>query len=128
MKVTSPVSASLARSPARSASDVDSAFVTTASTRVSSSGRAAKSRRSGHGKDSIHWRIGTLGNTRSTSPAALSTMRRAPQDGQNPRLCEVQEYAESAVAKVVSGWDRKALTVADVAVCLAYSSPSERGD
>jgi len=40
-----PVSASLARKPARRASTVDRALVTTASTRVSSSGRAANSRR-----------------------------------------------------------------------------------
>lgn len=55
------------------------------STRVSSGGRAANSRRSGHGNDRTHWRTDTWGNTCSTSPAAVSTIRRAPHDGQNPR-------------------------------------------
>ena len=42
---------------------------------------------------STHCRMGCLGNTWSTRCAALSTMRRAPQDGQKPR--HLQENATS---------------------------------
>lgn len=59
MNVTTPVSASApapapARSPARRFAAVDSARITTPSTRVNRSGLAAKSRRSGQGNDSTH--------------------------------------------------------------------------
>ena len=38
----------------------------------------------GNGTLSTHWRMGSWGNTSSTSKAALSAIRRAPQLGQKP--------------------------------------------
>ena len=49
--------------------------------------------RSGIGNESTHWRTGTRGITQSTRWAALCAMRRAPQEGQNPR--RLQEKATS---------------------------------
>jgi hypothetical protein len=46
----------------------------------------ASKNRSGSGSDSTHWRIGFAGNTSSASNAALSVIRRAPHEGQKPRL------------------------------------------
>ena len=42
-------------------------------------------RHHGYGKLNTHWRTGCSGKTSSTSSAALSAMRRAPQLGQKPR-------------------------------------------
>ena len=41
--------------------------------------------RTRNGSDRTHCRIGSWGSTRSTRCAAVSAMRLAPQDGQNPR-------------------------------------------
>src|SRR3954471_23208572 len=59
----------------------------------SRSGWAANRMRSGIGNESTHWRTGTRGITQSTRWAALCAMRRAPQEGQNPR--RLQEKATS---------------------------------
>jgi hypothetical protein len=59
----------------------------------SRSGWAANRMRRGIGNESTHWRTGTRGMTQSTRCAAASAMRRAPQEGQNPR--RLQEKATS---------------------------------
>ena len=48
-------------------------------------GQLANRKRKGYGTLNTHWRTGCSGKTSSTSSAALSAMRRAPQLGQNPR-------------------------------------------
>src|SRR3954453_12644932 len=48
---------------------------------------------SGRGRPYHYWRTGTRGITQSTRWAALCAMRRAPQEGQNPR--RLQEKATS---------------------------------
>ena len=52
---------------------------------ASSFGWAVTKMRSGIGNDSTHWRTGTGGDDVSTKRAAVSAMRRKPQEGQNPR-------------------------------------------
>jgi hypothetical protein len=42
----------------------------------------ANRNRNANGSDSTHWRIGFAGNTSSARSAALSVIRRAPQEGQ----------------------------------------------
>ena len=77
------------RRPARRMTALDKARVTISRMRVSHSGRAANTRRSGQGNDTTHWRMATRGSTWSTRCAAVSTMRRAPHDGQNPRRLQL---------------------------------------
>ena len=52
-------------------------------------GRLANKNRNGYGRLSTHWRTGCLGKISSTSSAALSAMRRAPQLGQKPRRLQL---------------------------------------
>ena len=55
----------------------------------SQSGRAANSRRSGQGKDITHWRMETRDSMLPTRWAAVSTIRRTPREGQNPRSLQL---------------------------------------
>lgn len=59
-------------------------------------GQLANRNRSGNGTLSTHWRIGSCGKTLSTSRAALSGMRRAPQLGQKPRRLQLNATRCSA--------------------------------
>ena len=56
----------------------------------SSSGWVANRMRRRIGNESTHWRTGTRGMTQSTRWAALCAMRRAPQEGQNPRRLQAK--------------------------------------
>ena len=55
------------------------------STRPITAGRLVDRKRNGYGTLKTHWRTGCSENTSSTSSAALSAMRRAPQLGQKSR-------------------------------------------
>jgi len=59
-------------------------------------GRLANRKRNGYGKLNTHWRTGCEGKTSSTSRAALSAMRRAPQLGQKPRRLQLNATRRSA--------------------------------
>jgi len=63
---------------------------------VTTSGRVASRYRSAKGSDSAHWRIGCCGKTSSTSTAAVSAIRRAPQLGQKPRRLQLNATSFSA--------------------------------
>ena len=52
-------------------------------------GRLGKRKCNGYGTFNTHWHTGYPGNTPSTSNAALSAMRRAPQLGQKPRRLQL---------------------------------------
>ena len=56
----------------------------------------ANRKRSGYGTLNTHWRTGCSGNTSSTSSAALSAMRRAPQLGEKLRLLQLNATKCSA--------------------------------
>ena len=58
-------------------------------TRLITCGLVANKKRNGNGTLNTHCLIGLLGNTPSTRCAALSAMRLAPQDGQNPRRLQL---------------------------------------
>ncbi len=51
------------------------------STCVTHLGRVASRYRSANGRDNTHWRTGYRGTTSSTTNAAVSAIRRAPQLG-----------------------------------------------
>ncbi len=72
------------------------ARITMPSTALITAGSRAKRNRSAHGTLSTHWRIGTRGSTSSTSSAAVSTMRLAPQLGQKPRRLQLNATSFSA--------------------------------
>jgi hypothetical protein len=59
-------------------------------------GRLANKNLSGKGTLNTHCRIGLCGNTSSTSNAALSAIRRAPQLGQNPRFLQLNANNRSS--------------------------------
>lgn len=59
--------------------------ITMHNTALITAGSRANRNRCGKRTLSTHWRTGTRGNTSSSGIAAVSTMRRAPQVGQNPR-------------------------------------------
>jgi hypothetical protein len=75
------------------------------STSPIAAGSAANRKRSGNGTDSTHWRTGSRGSTSSTSSAALSTIRRAPQLGQKRRRLQLK--ATSRAAWQVVQWTRR---------------------
>lgn len=60
------------------------------------SGRVASRYRSANGSDNTHWRTGCCGRTSSTSSAAVSAIRRAPQLGQKPRRLQLNATSFSA--------------------------------
>ena len=110
-----PVRAPLAlRNPARCSRCVWMLRTTTSRQRVSASGRAAKSIRSRQGKLRTHCRMGTLGMTWSTRCEAVSTIRRVPQDGQNPRFLH---------EKATSSWR---IDTCEIAECVR--SPATRAE
>ena len=85
MKVTIPVWAPRpGPGSAQRMMALDKARVIISRTRVSHWGRAENTKRSGQGNDTTHWRMGTRGRPWSTKWAALSTIRRAAYEGQNP--------------------------------------------
>ena len=97
------------RRPALRTTALDSALVTIPRTRVSQSGRAANSRRSGQGKDITHWRMGTRGSMWSTRWAAVSTIRRTPrgvQPGENadPALPSTDMSDNAALCNDEKSW------------------------
>ena len=107
MRATTPVRAPLVRrSPARWTRWVSMQRTPTSRQRVTTSGRAVKSTRSGQGKLSTYCRAGTWGMTWSIRCAAVSTMRRASQDGQNPRF--LQEKATRSSCRQPSHFTRMA--------------------
>jgi hypothetical protein len=55
------------------------------------------------GRARTHWRTGTSGSTRSTSQTAVSTMRRVPQEGQNPARFNA----------VPRGWHHREVTITE---------------
>ncbi len=65
-------------------------------TQDGSEGRRAK------GRESTHWRTGTWENTRSTRCAAVSAMRRPPQDGKNARPLHERDEAILAAGIAVN--------------------------
>lgn len=69
---------------------------TIASTCVSTSGSLASKNRSANGSDSTHCRSGLAGSTSSTSRAAHSAIRRAPQLGQIARPLQLNATSFSA--------------------------------
>jgi len=62
------------------------------------------------GNESTHWRTGTRGMTQSTRWAALCAMRRAPQEGQNPRRLHEKatsfSWPQSSQRKRTKPWAR----------------------
>ena len=56
---------------------------------------AAIQYRNGMGTNTTHWRVGTLGITRSTKWAAVWAMRRPAHDGQNPRRLPLKARSTS---------------------------------
>jgi hypothetical protein len=63
---------------------------------VQGGGSCLSKKRSANGSDSTHWRSGGSGSTSSASSAAVSAMRRAPQEGQNPRFLQLNATSFSA--------------------------------
>ena len=97
MKVTAPLFAPCpGRCPARLITALHRAR-TTASTRVSNSGRLANRSRNGIGNVTTHWRIGTGGNTSSTSVAAVSAIPPEAHEAGPAALKAGEAEAESAI-------------------------------
>ena len=69
---------------------------TTPSTRVSASESVANKNRNPWGSVSTHCLNGRSGNTSSANSAAVSAMRRPPQEGQNPRFSQLNATSFSA--------------------------------
>ena len=65
-------------------------------TAVRAAGSVANRKRSGNGTENTHWHMGSGGSTSSTSSAAVSTIRRAPQLGQKPRRLQLNATGRSA--------------------------------
>jgi len=57
----------------------------------------AREKRTGMGSESVHWRYGARGSTRSTRWMAVSCARRALQEGHTPR--DLQEKGTSTSAR-----------------------------
>jgi len=76
-----------------------SARTNRASASESSRASRARQKRSGTGKESVHWRYGARGSTRSTRWSAVSCARRALQEGHTPR--DLQEKGTSTSARQV---------------------------
>jgi uncharacterized protein YkwD len=58
-------------------------------TSVSAAGSVASRNRKAKGSDNTHCRSGRSGSTSSAGSAAVSVMRRAPHEGQNPRFLQL---------------------------------------
>jgi predicted RNase H-like HicB family nuclease len=69
---------------------------TSPSTSVSASELVASKNRNACGSESTHCRSGRSGNTSSANSAAVSAMRRPPQEGQKPRFLQLNATSFSA--------------------------------
>ena len=108
----------------------------TCSTGVTSLGCAAssrRSRRSGMGNDSTHWRTGTCGMTWSTRCAVVCAFRRALHEGQKPRRLQLNTTSllwpqppQSPQRSRRKPWARTAAFEEGVELFLARSAASRR--
>jgi hypothetical protein len=96
IRVTAPVAPAARVSRAFLRTNPEIARYTMPSTVVRASGSVASKNRSANGSESTHWRIGFSGNTSSTSSAAPSVIRRAPQEVQKPRRLQLNATSFSA--------------------------------
>ena len=96
ISVTAPVWPVRRVSPARVSRWPEIVRYTTPSTAEITAGRVTSRKRSAIGSEKTHWRSGRSGSISSASSAAVSAMRRAPQEGQKPRFLQLNATSFSA--------------------------------